>query len=775
MSRIWEYIMGTRRWIKVTVILFLVFIIALSVGNFLTRRYIQSHCEEWIGRRVSIGSIRINPLNSSFIVRRLKLYERESDTVFLSIDRLYVNVSPLEYFFSWRATISRLVIGSPRIRIVMHNNAFNFGDLIARFASKEDSTTGKKPPSNDRIEFALEDFLLEKGAISFTHPTFGGSLGLDSIDFRCPRVASDQSNIDFTLHVAATTGGSFNVAGKIDRDSLSYALKISGHDFDIGFLSPFVDKVMYVSSVAGLLTADLNVGGKFGTSVSEAEGLVRLSGFQLLDTIGKPSVGLGSFELQIDSIDATKGTYAIAKVLLDGPYLRFDLAKSGNNLIRSISNDSDSTSMATNSLQSKRPAEGRVDDEYLRFFQLLNDYFINLGRAYAVNFYTVDSLVLRRGKVEFSDFTLDQQFHFLFEDLGVIAANVKSDNDSIMITMHSSLNKSGVLEGYALLKPKQIGDITMHYTLNELKVSDFSPYAEYYVAHPFWDGTVFLESTSEVKNHMLESDNLVVIKDLEVGDKMSRKTVLNLPLKLAVSLLKDVHGNVDLRIPLRGDVNDPKFRVMPVILKIMKDLIVKAVASPYKLLATTFNASEEDLKDIKYDYLQYELRSRQKKGLDLLARILNQKKDMTVKLLHLSNPEWEVRQYALFEAKKMYYMKIHKLDILTFDDSVAIDRIHRLDTAFDAYLSERVGNLPSNEIEKMALQLVGVEKTQQLLADVETRREKLAEEYLAAKVDDHSRFTIADAATGDATKFNDRPRFMVLFQASPSSSPPPNQ
>lgn len=337
--------------------------------------------------------------------------------------------------------------------------------------------------------------------------------------------------------------------------------------------------------------------------------------------------------------------------------------------------------------------------------------------------------------------------------------------------MHPSLNKSGVLGGEVLLKPRQVGDVYLHYSLNELKISDLSPYSEYYVAHPFWDGVVFFESTSEVKNHKLDSDNRLIIKNLEVGDKMEGQSALDLPLKLAVSLLKDVDGDVNLRIPLKGDVNDPKFRVTPVVLKIFKDLIIKAVASPYKLLATTFNASEDDLRDIKYDYLQYNLRSRQTKGLNLLARILNQKKDMRVRLVHLSNPKWEINQYALFEAKKMYYVEVEGKTALNFDDSVAIDGIPRLDSAFNNFLVRQVASANySSNIEEMALELVGREKTQQLLFEVEQKRKQIAQEYLATKVEDKNRVVIVEASDEESAGHRERLKLIVLFETAPSES-----
>lgn len=766
MMTIKDYSNKTPRWVKLSAIAFLIAMVILFVVAQITRNYIENHAEEWIGRKVSIGSLWLNPLNSSLSIDNLKVFEKDSDTAFLSFSRFYINTTPYKYFFGKRIVVTELSLVAPHARIVMNGESFNFDDLLERFASNDDSLRAEQTDENSA--FTFEDISISYGGLNFYHSTFQGEMGLEAVRLNCPLVSSDNPDIQFDLSMGVTSGGVLDVNGRFDQDSLSYAVAVEGKEFNIGFLLPFIDKIMYVTSISGTIDTQLNVGGNFNNAISEAKGIVKLSAFQLLDTLGKPSVALDQFEINIDTVSAIEGSYRLSKVKIDKPYLRFDLTESGNNLMRNISEPNDSIDADFDSLR----LDNNVEDEYVGFFRLINDYFYDLATEYAINFYSVDSLSLQNGHIQFNDYTLNQQFNFLFENLDITASNVQSDKDTILVEMKSSLNRSGIMNATVLLKPKSVGDMYAHYTVNELKVSDFSPYSEYYVAHPFWDGVVFLESTSEVKNHWLESQNKIVIRHLEVGDKVKNQTALDLPLKLAVSLLKDVNGDVDLSIPVKGDVNDPKFRLMPIVLKIFKDLIVKAAASPYKILARTFNANEDDLRDIKYDYLQYDLRKRQTKGLNLLARILNQKKDMQVQLIHLSNAQWEMDQYALFEAKRMYYVQANNKTTLNFEDTLAIDRIQRLDSAFTTYLRTQTGSLNSiAEIEVMATQLVGKDKIQQLLSEVELKRKALAIAYLQGKVEDHSRFTIIDGKPEDLAVHRERPKFLIQFETAPDAPP----
>ena len=335
--------------------------------------------------------------------------------------------------------------------------------------------------------------------------------------------------------------------------------------------------------------------------------------------------------------------------------------------------------------------------------------------------------------------------------------------------MHSKLNHSGDLEANLVLLPKDTGDLKLSYSINNLKVNDFSPYSEYYVAHPFWDGVVFFTSNSTVTNSQLNSENHILIKHLEVGDKVVNKTAYNLPLKLAASLLKHLHGDINFKIPVKGNVNDPQFRVFPIILKVLKDLIVKAAAAPYKFLVRTFNANEDNLRDVKYDYLQADVEKRQSKALNTLAHVLNKKKELRAELVHMNNPDWEKNQYALFEVKRLYYMEAKNKDELTLDDSVAIDQIQRLDTAFVKFIKVKSGTDAGTDIEAACVRLVGEDKISQLLSDMNEKRAAQLKEYLSEKIDEPNRFTITEGPEKEKAHYHERPKFLIRFEATSDS------
>jgi hypothetical protein len=752
------------RWLIIFAILSVTLYVAAASAGYLLKKYLVEHSEEWTGRKIAIGSIFINPFNLAIRVDDFKGFEAKSDSVFVSFDELYID-AVLFPLFSKKVVIEKMLLVAPQVRILMNGESFNFDDLIKRFLSDE---SGAPSAGSESYPYRVEKIELTNGDISVYNTTFEGGVNLEKINASLPVIASNLPQIDGSVRWNVATGGLFNTNFTVHRDSLDYNLQIQGKSLDINFLLPFLNKIMYLSDVEGKLDADLMLGGRFDTPVSEANGFIRLAAFQLLDTLNKPSVKLDKFEIQFDTVSAVKGDYVIEHVVVDNPYLRLDLTSTGNSLMQTFpSDDSVDTGVAVDTLLAKPSV---VEDKYAGFFSLLNKYFIDLGQAYAINYYAIDSLKINGGDFEFGDYTLDKQFNFLFEDLSLQATKLYSDQDSLRITMNSKLNYSGVLNANLVLLPKDTGDLKLSYSIHDLKVTDFSPYSEYYVAHPFWDGIVSFNSSTSITNSQLDSKNHILIKHLEVGDKVVNKTAFNLPLKLAVSLLKDVHGDINLTVPVKGNVNDPKFRVFPIVLKILKDLIIKAVAAPYKLLVRTFNANEEDLRDVKYDYLQSDIEKRQSKALNTLAKVLNQKKELRAELVHMNNPDWEKNQYALFEVKRLFFMETKNKDQLTREDSLAIDQIPRLDTAFVQFIKLKSGKEISSDIEAACVDLVGQDKISQLLADVNEKRTAQLREYLTEKCEGSNQFMVLEGDQKDKARYHERPKFLIRFDASSNAT-----
>jgi hypothetical protein len=96
-----------------------------------------------------------------------------------------------------------------------------------------------------------------------------------------------------------------------------------------------------------------------------------------------------------------------------------------------------------------------------------------------------------------------------------------------------------------------------------------------------------------VEGRKLDAQHHITIDQLEFGAKTASKDAVSLPIKLAVALLKDRHGVIDLDIPVTGTLDDPKFRLGPIIWKVFVNILEKAVTAPFALLGSLFGGGPD--------------------------------------------------------------------------------------------------------------------------------------------------------------------------------------
>ncbi|WP_369798741.1 DUF748 domain-containing protein [Achromobacter sp. DMS1] len=121
----------------------------------------------------------------------------------------------------------------------------------------------------------------------------------------------------------------------------------------------------------------------------------------------------------------------------------------------------------------------------------------------------------------------------------------------------------------------------------------FTTYSAKYVGYPIKRGKLSVDLEYKIKNRDLTASNHVVLNQLTFGDKTNSPDATKLPVLLAVALLKDSRGNIDINLPISGSLDDPQFSVGGIILRVLGNLLVKAVTSPFSLLASAFGSDEE--------------------------------------------------------------------------------------------------------------------------------------------------------------------------------------
>lgn len=752
--------MKIKRWLKFFLIGFVLFLaISFFVIPPVLKNYLLSHSKEWVGRSISLADVKFNVFNGSLTLLGLKLYEKDDTSIFVSFESLYLN-SALLKCVSGNYELTEIVLERPFISITQQGDLFNYKDLENRF-SATDSTATKTKSGEESVKYWLRNMTIRDGVVSYRNLDVNSDIRIENINVQCPLFAWDEPQLHYDFGFQLNHGG--KAAGSFDMniESLAYQAKYKLDSLNLDILLPYVKDYMKVGSFKGLLTSHQTIYGNFNKPEAIATtGEIRLNNFSLSDTEQGDLVTAGELKTVIDTMNVEAEIYDLKYLSLIKPYLKFELFPEGNNFTKLLNAYDSEEGMSSDSL-STAVAYGNI-------FALMASYIQELSQTYTISNYKADSVVLRQGKFIFNDYTLHNKFNYVLEDLVVKAESVSSSSENIVFKAASILNTSGRMQGEIAVNPDGFRDMDIRYSVNELKVSDFNPYSNYYVAHPFTNGTIFYTSTSSVKNRYLKSNHKLEVKDIEVGKKEKNATAYNLPIRFAVALLRDKNGDVNLELPIEGNLDDPKYKIGKVIWQVLKNLISKAAAAPGKLLAKKSGVDEKLIEGLEWQPLQTELNEHQKKSLDAMVSSLAATQEMKLELVKVYNFHKELDELALRESKKkflFFHRKIASEEDETIEGDKVLNELHPQDSLFMAFVEEHSQTQNSMlSIFDKSKRLVGNERLQNKMNHIFERRLEAVQNYLfKEKQTDPNRFRIVDPTEAKEVAYESLSRMTSNF------------
>ncbi|MBX9612485.1 MAG: DUF748 domain-containing protein [Burkholderiales bacterium] len=194
--------------------------------------------------------------------------------------------------------------------------------------------------------------------------------------------------------------------------------------------------------------------------------------------------------------------------------------------------------------------------------------------------------------------------------------------------------------------------------VRDLELPPLSPYAIKYAGYGIERGKLSVDVAYKVQpDGQLTASNNLVLNQLSFGDKVEGAPA-SLPVKLAVALLADRNGVIDINLPISGSLNDPQFRLGPVIFKVIVNLIAKAITSPFSLLASAFGGGGDELSTVKFAPGSAVLAADARAGLDKVAKALSDRPALTMTVVGTASLQAEREGYkrerlnALVQAEK---------------------------------------------------------------------------------------------------------------------------
>lgn len=686
---------------------------------YLLKRYIERHSVEWIGRRVTIDRIILNPFTFTYAVNGVQCFEPGSQEVFVSWKSISVKIDLWRGFQQGHWRFRQLRITDPYVHLVQYGDRFNFSDLLELGGS--DTVAADTAESTTR--FSMEGIQLSGGRILYASNLLKAPIGISGLKAHCTRITSEDARMDFDLHFVVDGGGEAGGGFMIDTERSRYAVQANILSLALEPLLPYLQDFMHTTALQGDLDLVLNLEDSWADTTSlAAKGSLLLNGLSITDGNGDSLIGLKQGRVVLDTLNAKDQAFRLGHVRVDGFHTRYQQWADGSNTwTKGLKLDTDTTAEGTTTT---------LDAEPGNIFLLLADYIRMLGQEFVTNQYSADSLSVVNASIGFEDFTPEQPVRFSLDQLDIRSSRISTATGTADFTLSTRLNGRGTLNSSFRFDPKNFHNVVAEVAVENLYLPHLDGYSRWYAAHPLTSGILGYMGTTSIQDGRIDSRNHLTADDLRFGKKTSVHDtgIYILPLRLGASLLRDVHGKIDLDIPVKGDLNDPEFKPWPIVWKVLKNLVVKAAAAPVRLVGGMLGANEEgSAEEVRFPGLATALGNAQRRALDALALLLKEKPELRVTLVPLAELQQETERWAAREMKRAY---LGLQAPLTTADSLRLEELSMRDSSFTAFLDARVPGTGAASERERCLLAVGEEAARRAVGVMEEQRQQAVRAYL---------------------------------------------
>ncbi|MEH8216593.1 DUF748 domain-containing protein [Aeromonas veronii] len=247
--------------------------------------------------------------------------------------------------------------------------------------------------------------------------------------------------------------------------------------------------------------------------------------------------------------------------------------------------------------------------------------------------FTIDQLRTEQGNLRFADRSLSQDFVADIASLGGQSRHISN-----IPGQRSDLAFNGKVDRYApvtirggtnLLVANPILDIAVAF--HNLELTTFTPYSGTYAGYAIDKGQLSMKLHYKLEGNRLEGDNDITIKKLQLGEKIKSDQAKDLPLGLAIALLSDANGVIQMNLKVKGDLDQPDFSIGNIFLDVLGNTLSKAITSPFSLLASLADGTE-DLDELPFLPGDPDLTPTQQEKLVKLAQALKDRPKLSMNI-----------------------------------------------------------------------------------------------------------------------------------------------
>ncbi|MBK8163281.1 MAG: DUF748 domain-containing protein [Gammaproteobacteria bacterium] len=536
---------------------------------------------------LEIGKLRFNPFTFTARLERVSLSAPDGSRL-LAFDAFSAD-------FELRSLLERALVfksfALTRPYVHIHLRADGTVNLIDAFAGAAGQEAAGEEPGAAPPAVLIGDLALTGGDLHFTDDSQGRAFDehFTPLELRVQHLSTrPEDRTDLVgLGIAIGEHGRLTVAGDLSAIPTRFDVKLAAQDIPLATFQPYL---------AGRLPAEIG-DGKLSFELSLSHGQagqdsrLAVTGSAVIASLAvrlkdRDDVVLAWDEVKATGIrlDLAPDRLAVDEVAVAGLDTAFRIYADGRtNIGEAVRQAHGGPPEEAEPPAHPDPAEPVAPD----------------GAAFP---YAIGRVAVSASGLLFSDEQIRPNVRVRIEDLAGEIRDIGSDTaTSTTIALTGRVGEYGKAEigGAArLAAPKQ--DLEAKVAFNNIELTSFSPYAGKFAGYTIDKGKLFLDLRYTLADGRIKGGNHAVFDQFELGTRVESEDATSLPVRFALSLLRDREGRIEIDLPVEGDVDDPGFRLGPLIVKALVNLVTRIVTAPFSFIADMFGGGP-DMEYALYD------------------------------------------------------------------------------------------------------------------------------------------------------------------------------
>lgn len=529
----------------------------------------------------------LNLINADIKFTRLQIAARGETTPLIDLPSIAVEGVHADGL-AVSATVRRLALEGGRLAVVREKDgSINLLNLLTPPAAASATPATPAAPTvalnaapvapglpNVRLtEFSLTGLAIDIEDLATPTPARNA---FSSLDVNVQNLALAQASVPVLLELTlkGAGGGTVFVEGSAVREPLAADLTVKVDAFPLAGATPYVEPMLNIKIADGSVSVDGKA--RLAGAVAGFTGDVVVDRFATVDGV-KGEEFAGFKQLAIRGIDALSEplTARIGEISLVQPSARVAI------------NADKTTNLATILRTEATPAP-------------------EAGPAPAASdapapVWSLGKFTLTGGSVTLLDRSVKPTARIALDQFsGTISGLSSADLQRGDVDIRGKLNGSGMIAftgkldaKAATLAPGALTEITVD--VKNVDLSPIAPYVGTYAGYELARSGLTVDVKASLAQRKISSANVVTLNQFTFGAPTNSPDATQLPVRLGVALLKDIDGNIVIDLPVKGDLDDPEFKIGRVVLRVIVNLLVKAATSPFSLIGAAFGGGGDEL------------------------------------------------------------------------------------------------------------------------------------------------------------------------------------